>query len=234
MFVGHFGVAFAAKKAAPRTNLATAILAAQFLDVLWPIFVLSGFERVRIAPGLMTVSAFDFLSYPWTHSLLMSIVWAALFGTVHYAFRRDTRTALVLAAVVLSHWFLDLATHRPDLQLAPGLPTRYGLGLWNSRFGTYVVELAIYFGGIVLYLRTTRARDRIGRWGLIAYVALLFMLYIANLEGPPPPDIRTGLIAMLISMPPLLAWAWWLDRHRIVADANGFQPQSKQWRMMNS
>ena len=62
MFVGHFGVAFAAKKAAPRTSLATAILAAQFLDVLWPIFVLSGFERVRIVPGLMAVSAFDFLS----------------------------------------------------------------------------------------------------------------------------------------------------------------------------
>ena len=221
MFVGHFGVAFAAKKAAPRTSLATAILAAQFLDVLWPIFVLSGFERVRIVPGLMAVSAFDFLSYPWTHSLLMSILWAALFGGIHYAFRRDTRTALVLAAVVLSHWFLDLATHRPDLQLAPGLAAKYGLGLWNSRIGTYLVGLAIYFGGIVLYLRATRARDRIGRWGLIAYVSLLFVLYIANLEGPPPPNIRAGLVTMLISMPLLLGWAWWFDRHReVVAGAN--------------
>lgn len=214
MFVGHFGVAFASKKAAPRVNLAVAILASQFIDILWPILVLAGVERVRVVPGLMKVSAFDFVSYPWTHSLLMSIVWGVIFGGVYYAIRRDGRAAMILGAIVVSHWVLDFVTHRPDLQLAPGLVGKYGLGLWNSRIGTYLVELAIYIGGVVLYLRATRALDRIGRWGALAYVALLLVSYIASLQGPPPPDVKTGLVSMLMATPVLLAWAWWFDRHR--------------------
>ncbi len=164
MFVGHFGVAFAAKKFAPRTNVAVSILACEFIDVLWPVFVLLGIEKVRIVPGLMAVSPFDFVSYPWTHSLLMSIVWGAVFAGVYYAIRRDGKAATVMALVVASHWFLDFLTHRPDMQLAPGLAGKYGLGLWNSRLWTYIVELAIYFGGVAMYAKTTRPRDGKGRW----------------------------------------------------------------------
>ena len=36
MFIGRFGVALAAKRVAPKTSLGTLILAAQFLDFLWP------------------------------------------------------------------------------------------------------------------------------------------------------------------------------------------------------
>lgn len=218
MFVGHFGVAFGSKKAAPRVNLAAAILASQLIDILWPIFVLAGVERVRIVPGLMEVSAFDFVSYPWTHSLLMSTAWGIMFGGIYYAIRRDGRSALILGAIVVSHWVLDFATHRPDLQLAPGLAGKYGLGLWNSRLGTYLVELAIYFGGVALYLRGTRPLDRIGRWGALVYVALLLAFYIASLQGPPPPDVKTGLVSMLVASPVLLVWAWWFDRHREIVE----------------
>ncbi len=214
MFVGHFGLAFASKKVAPRVNLAVAIAASQFIDILWPVLVLAGVEKVRVVPGLMEVSSFDFVSYPWTHSLLMSIAWGIAFGGVYYAVRRDGRSALILGAIVVSHWVLDFLTHRPDLQLAPGLAGKYGLGLWNSRIGTYLVELAIYFGGVALYLRGTRPRDRIGRWSVLVYVALLLAFYIASLQGPPPPDVKTGLLSMLMATPVLLLWAWWFDRHR--------------------
>lgn len=214
MFVGHFGVAFAAKKLAPRTNLAVAILASEFIDIVWPILVLLGIEKVRIVPGLMAVSPFDFISYPWTHSLLMSIVWGAIFGGVYYALRRDRKAAVVLALVVVSHWFLDFLTHRPDMQLAPGLAGKYGLGLWNSRVGTYIVELAIYFAGVAVYLRSTRARDAKGRWGFISYVVFLLILYVVNLQGPPPPAVNTALISMLLGTVLLYVWAWWFDRHR--------------------
>jgi membrane-bound metal-dependent hydrolase YbcI (DUF457 family) len=216
MFVGHFGVAFAAKKFAPRTNVAVAILASEFIDVIWPICVLLGIEKVRIVPGLMVVSPFDFVSYPWTHSLLMSIVWGLIFGGVYYLVRRDGRASMILAVVVVSHWFLDFLTHRPDLQLAPNLPERYGLGLWNSRLWTYIVELAIYFGGVAVYMSSTRARDNKGSWGFISYVALLFVLYVVNLQGPPPPGVNAAVISMEFGTVLLVTWAWWFDKHRDV------------------
>ena len=216
MFVGHFGIAFAAKKFAPRTNVAVAILASEFVDVVWPIFVLLGIEKVRIVPGLMAVSPFDFVSYPWSHSLLMSIVWGMIFGGVYYAIRRDGKAAMVMALVVVSHWFLDFLTHRPDLQLAPGLAVKYGLGLWDSRPCTYIVELAIYLGGVAIYVQTTKARDSKGRWGFISYVILLLILYIVNLQGPPPPAINPALISMEFATALLFAWAWWFDKHRDV------------------
>jgi hypothetical protein len=214
MFVGHLGVAFAAKKVAPRTNVAVAILASEFIDVLWPICVLLGVEKVRIVPGLMTVSPFDFISYPWTHSLLMSVLWGVVFGGVYYAVRRDGRAAIVMAGVVVSHWFLDFATHRPDLQLAPGLDGKYGLGLWNSRLWTYVIELAIYFGGLAIYMRSTKAIDGKGRWGFLSFAALLLVLYVINLQGPPPPGVKPAVISMEVATGVLFAWAWWFDAHR--------------------
>ena len=214
MFVGHFGVAFAAKRVAPRTNVAVAILATEFIDVLWPIAILLGIEKVRIVPGLMAVSPFDFISYPWTHSLLMSIVWGIVFGAAYYAIRRDGRAAVVMGAVVVSHWVLDFLTHRADMQLAPGLTDKYGLGLWNSRVGTYIVELIIYFGGLAIYARSTRAKDSAGRWGFISYATLLFVLYVVNMQGPPPPGVTPAVILMLASTVILLWWAWWFDRHR--------------------
>ena len=112
--------------------------------------------------------------------------------------------------------FSTFLTHRPDLQLAPGLAGKYGLGLWDSRVCTYIVELAIYFGGVAIYARATRARDGKGRWGFISYVALLLILYIVNLEGPPPPAINAALISMEFATALLFAWAWWFDKHRDV------------------
>jgi len=216
MFVGHFGVAFAAKKFAARTNVAVSILACEFIDILWPIFVLLGIEKVRIVPGLMAVSPFDFVSYPWTHSLLMSIVWGAVFGGVYYSLRRDGKAAMIIALVVVSHWFLDFLTHRPDMQLAPGLAGKYGLGLWNSRLWTYIVELSIYLGGVATYAKVTRARDGKGRWGFWSYVLLLLILYVVNLQGPPPPAVNAAVISMEFATALLFAWAWWFDKHRDV------------------
>lgn len=214
MFVGHFGLAFAAKKLAPRTNLAVGILASEFIDVVWPVFVLLGLEKVRIVPGLMAVSPFDFVSYPWTHSLVMSVAWGAVFAIVYYAATRDRNAALIMGLLVVSHWFLDFLTHRADLQLAPGMAGKYGLGLWNSRLGTYVIELAIYLGGSAIYLAKTRARDAKGRWGCTAFVLFLLVLYVLNLQGPPPPAVKPAVISMLVMMPLVLWWAWWFDKHR--------------------
>jgi hypothetical protein len=73
MFLGHFALAFAAKKVAPKTSLGTLVFAAQFADMLWPILLLTGLEQVRIVPGLLPASPFDFSSYPISHTWLPSL-----------------------------------------------------------------------------------------------------------------------------------------------------------------
>ena len=117
MFLGHYGVAFAAKRAAPRTSLGTLAFATQFLDELWPILLLMGLEQVRIVPGLMAANSLDFVSYPISHSLVAAIGWAILIGLVYFVIRRYGRGAWVVAALVASHWLLDAPMHRPDLPL---------------------------------------------------------------------------------------------------------------------
>ncbi|HXJ15727.1 MAG TPA: hypothetical protein VNM68_00855, partial [Candidatus Polarisedimenticolia bacterium] len=73
-------MALAAKKTAPKASLGTLVLAAQFADLLWPILLLSGREEVRITPGITRMTPLDFVSYPWSHSLLMQMVWGVALG----------------------------------------------------------------------------------------------------------------------------------------------------------
>ncbi len=152
MFIGHIAVALGAKKAAPKVSLGTLIMAAQFVDLLWPIFLLLGVEHVRINPGDTAYTPLDFYDYPVSHSLLTGVGWAIVFGLVYYAIRRSARNAWILAACVISHWLLDLVVHRPDLPIVPGLKTYVGLGLWNSVPATVIVEGALFVVGIVFVL----------------------------------------------------------------------------------
>src|SRR6266545_7880417 len=161
MFIGHNAVAFAAKRTAPRTSLGTLTAAAVVLDLIWPVLVIAGIERFEIRAGVTAFSPFDFTYYPWSHSLLMSVVWSVVFGAIYFAITRYGRGAVIVGVAVFSHWVLDFITHRPDMPLYPGGP-KVGLGLWNSVGGTVIVESAIYIGGVWIYLRSTRARDRLG------------------------------------------------------------------------
>jgi membrane-bound metal-dependent hydrolase YbcI (DUF457 family) len=213
MFIGHFAVGFAAKKIAPRTSMALLVSAPLFLDMLWPIFVLAGWEQVRIDPGNTRYTPLDFVHYPWSHSLLMSVVWASLFAGLYYTVARERAGTIAIWIGLVSHWVLDWVTHRPDMPLYPGGP-RLGLGLWNSIAGTMVVEISMFAVGVWLYAQTTRARDRIGKYGLVAYVGLLLLLYISDRFSGPPPSVAAvawvGIGASAIFVP----WAWWFDRHR--------------------
>lgn len=215
MFIGHFAVAFGLKRVAPEVKLGTAIIAACFLDVVWPVLVATGVEEVRIAPGTMAVSPFDFVSYPWSHSLAMTFVWAALFAGIYRWRGGSIRGALWLGLAVASHWFLDLIVHRPDLPLAPGIDLRLGLGLWDSVVGTLVVEGLLFATGLWLYLSATQARDRIGRWALWGLVALLVTSYVAATFGPPPLNVTAIVIGDILGTALSLALAYWVDRHRV-------------------
>ncbi len=213
MFIGHFGVGFGAKAAAPRVSLGTLILAAELVDFLFPVFALLRLEALRVEVGATRVAPFDFYRYPFTHSLATGVGWALLLALAYYALRRSARGAAVLGTAVVSHWVLDWITHRPDMPLYPSGP-RLGLGLWNSVAGTVVVEGATFALGVALYLSVTRPRDRTGTWSLWALVAFLVALYVLSLVGPAPPDADrfawVGLAAWLF-----VPWGYWIDRHRV-------------------
>ena len=221
MFIGHVAVAFGVKRAAPEAGLGTAIVAASFLDLVWPVLVAAGVEVVKIVPGTMVLSPFDFVSYPYSHSLVMTFAWAGLFAWVYRWRGGSLRGALWLGLAVASHWFLDLIVHRPDLPLAPGLELRAGLGLWNSAAGTLAVEGSLFAVGLWLYLSATRARDRIGAWGLWGLVALLLGSYVAAMFGPPPPNVTAIIIADILGTALTVVWAYWVDRHREVVLPSG-------------
>ena len=213
MFIGHFAMGMGAKKLAPAVSLGTLFLAAQFVDLLWPILLLFGIEKVAISPGITKFTPLDFSHYPISHSLLASIGYSVLFGALFYLVRRNWKGAIVVGACVLSHWMLDLITHRPDLPLGLGSTTHVGLGLWNSFPGTLIVEVGLFVIAIVLYTRATIAKNKrgvIGFWGLIIFLSLI---YVGNIVGPLPPDVKSLAVAGH-SQWILVIWAYWLDRHR--------------------
>jgi membrane-bound metal-dependent hydrolase YbcI (DUF457 family) len=210
MFIGHFAVGLAGKRFAPRAPLAVLLFAPLLLDGLWPIFLLLGWERVRIDRGNTAVTPLDFQHYPWSHSLLMALVWSALVALAYRTVTRDGRGAWWLAAAVASHWVLDWVTHRPDLPLWPGGPL-VGLGLWRSVTATVLVELAMFCVGLWLYLRMTRPRGWGGRLSLASLVVGVLYLYVANLQPLPAAATEhaialTGLLGWLF-----IPWAWWID-----------------------
>jgi len=213
MFVGHYAVALASKKAAPKVSLGTLFIASQLLDLVWPLFLLLGIETVRIVPAATPFLRLDLHDYPISHSLLTSVIWSAAFGGLYYATRRHGRGAWVLGAAVFSHWLLDFVSHAPDMPLYPGSATRVGLGLWNSFTATMIVEGLIFACAVILYSRTTEPADRTGTYAYWALVALLLLMYFGNALGPPPPDERT-LAWTALGQWLFVPWMYWIDRHR--------------------
>jgi hypothetical protein len=215
MFIGHFGVGFAGKKVEPKVSLGTLFMASQFIDLLWPLFLLLGLERVEVDPGNTAFTPLDFVYYPFTHSFLGVLIWGALFGMVYFAVRKNGKGALLLGGLVLSHWFLDLITHRPDLPVLPWSDFMAGFGLWDSVLLTLLVESLIFVGGVFLYLKVTTAKNRVGSLGLWGLLIFLAIVYVMNVFGPPPeaaePIAIVGLFQWL-----LVTWAYWVDRNRTV------------------
>lgn len=218
MFLGHYALAFGAKRYAPRVSLGALFLACQWADLLWPTLTLAGVERFEIEPGATVLTPLNFVSYPYSHSLLALIIWGVLFAVVYKLLVRSTRgtTLAVLGGLVVSHWVLDFIVHRPDLPLTFTGTTRVGLGLWNAPVAAVSLEVALFVLGVVLYARRTVARDRIGRIGLWSLVAFLLIVYAANLLGPPPPSV-TAVEWSAQGLWLIVALGYWIDRHRAAA-----------------
>lgn len=213
MFIGHYALGLAAKRYAPRTSLGTLFVAPTLADLLWPVFLLLGWEHAHVVPGPNPFLTLWLDDYPISHSLFTLIVWGALFGYLYRRRSGDQRAALVIGALVVSHWVLDFITHRPDEPIYPGGP-EVGLGLWNYVAATVIVETVMLLAGVIIYLRTTRGRDAIGRWGLWGLIGLLAGGYYASLLTPTPTDMKALAIGGIIFGWVYVVFAWWIDRHR--------------------
>jgi hypothetical protein len=218
MFIGHYALAFGAKKAAPMVSLGSLVLACQFADLLWPTLVMLGIEIVEVDPGNTLVTPLNFVSYPYSHSFVALAGWSALFALAYRTIRGWHPAAIAtIAALVFSHYVLDVITHRPDLPITLGGSGRLGLGLWNHPGATLAVESLMFIVGTTIYMSATRARDRIGRIGLYALIVVIVAIYFAALYGPPPPNAYAVAAAGHLSWL-FVFWAYWVDRHREAAN----------------
>ena len=213
MFIGHYAVALAAKRAAPRTSLGTLFFAVQLADMLWPVLLMLGWEQAHFVPGPNPFLTLWLDSIPISHSLLSLIAWGVLFAAVYRMRSGYAKGAIVVALAVVSHWVLDVVTHRPDMPLYPGGP-KLGLGLWNSVAGTVTIEVLMFAAGTWIYLRTTRARDAAGRYGLGALLMLLGLSYAGTLLSGSPPSMRAIEVGGIFFGWLFVGWAAWVDRHR--------------------
>ena len=218
MFIGHYALALAAKKIAPQVSLGILFLACQLADIIWPNLVLLGIEALEVDPGNTVITPLNFQHYPYSHSLVAMVLWSAIFAVTYALLRRSgTKAAIVIALLVLSHWFLDVLTHRPDIPITLSDSSVIGLGLWNYPVIAVPLELVLFGAGVWLYIRHTKPLDRqgsIGFWGLILF---LLVVYSANLLGPPPPS-STAVAWSAQAVWILIAWGFWIDYHRTRRD----------------
>jgi hypothetical protein len=214
MFLGHFALALAAKRVEPRVSLGTTIAAAELADTIWPVLVLAGVEHVTVAPGDTAFTPLRFDSYPISHSLVTLALWGAAFGGLHWLVQRSSRAALLLAGLVMSHWLLDVISHRPDMPVVPWGGPKLGFGLWNSVPATLIVEACLFAIGLWLYASAALPRDAVGRWGFAGFLAFLILAYGGAAFGPPPPSAQAVAIVGVIGGALFVIWAAWVDKHR--------------------
>ena len=212
MFIGHYSTALVAATRRDAPTLGVLFVAAQIVDIGFFGFVLSGVEAMRITPGLTIMNPMDFYDMPYTHSLLGSLVWAAAFALLLKAFGMGWRTALIGAAVVISHWFLDLIVHAPDLTLAGALP-KLGLGLWNYPLIEVPLELGLTGGALFYYLKSTHAtRPTLATASLIVF---LVAVQAFNWLSPQPKAMEASLpISALAAYGLAIIIAAWVGRNR--------------------
>src|SRR5882724_11461156 len=193
MFVGHYGVSFAAKKADPAIPLWVLFIAVQLLDVLWASFVLLGIEKVRIVPGITASNPLDLYYMPYTHSLLAATGWSVVAFLVYRALRPGPGGAAAIVGVaVFSHWVLDFLVHRPDLPLYDNT-AKVGLGLWNLPAVALCLEALLLFGAMWLYLRHAARRTAMLAFGVIMLAIQAYVFF-----GPPPASDKAAAATALI------------------------------------
>mgnify|MGYP001819539892 FL=1 len=217
MFVGHYAASLALKKFESRASLGVLFLGVQFVDILFFPFVLLGIERINIIENYTESTHFQLEYMPYTHSLVGSALWAVgAYALFRWIIVKNHTVALVVALAVFSHWLLDWLVHTPDLPFLTDASAKLGLGLWNNAIATYILEAALLLGALWIYLRSTTAASKMGKYGMAVFVLFLLALNVNNIFGPLQSDSKVALSAFaLTAYFGFAAIAFWLDKKRI-------------------
>jgi len=215
MFVGHYGVSLAAKATKNSIPLWILFVAVQLLDVCWSFLVLLGIEKVRIVPGITATNPLDLYYMPYTHGLMGALLWSIAAGLAYKMFRKADgwSAASFVGAAVFSHWVLDWLVHRPDLPLYAN-SFKVGLGLWNYPALAFGLEVVFLFGGMYLYLRTTKSIARGGGLGMVIFGLVMLVVQAVVFFGPPPTSDKSAAVTALLVYFAFAAIAYWLEGKR--------------------
>ncbi|NIS89302.1 MAG: hypothetical protein GTN98_04355 [Woeseiaceae bacterium] len=216
MYVGHYAASLALKRFEKRASLGVLFLAVQFVDIVFFPLVLLGIERLNIVENFTQSTHFELEYMPYTHSLLAFLIWSGLaYALFRWVIVKSHSVAVVVALAVMSHWLLDVIVHTPDLPIWNDASPKLGLGLWNNAIATYALEAALLLAGLWLYLRSTSASTRTGKYGMTIFVLALLLVNIANIFGPLQGDSTVVLASTAVASYLLFAAAaFWLDTKR--------------------
>ena len=218
MFVGHYSVSFLAKSVEKTIPLWLLFIAVQFMDVLWAIFIMTGVEKVRIVPGFTRSNDIDLYYMPYTHSLVGALGWSVIAIALYYFLRgrnypRTAVASLLVGFAVFSHWILDLIVHVPDMALYDD-SHKVGFGLWNYPEIALPLEFALLFGGLWLYLRSSKADTAIGRYGMVVFTIILAALQLYTFFSPSPGSPNAFALMAIVLYFVFAGIAGWLERYR--------------------
>ena len=217
MFIGHYAVSLALKSKSNNVSLGLFFIAVQFIDILFFPLTLMGIEKFNIIENYTESTHFQLEFMPYSHSLFAVFIWAILFFILYkikFIKSINKHNVFLLAIAVLSHWFLDLLVHTPDLPILTNDSQKLGFGLWNNAILTYLLEAIILIAGLVIYMRNSLGKSKLAKYGMPIFIAILLLLNIVNIFGPLSPEDTNESVAIsaIFAYFIFAAIAHWLDK----------------------
>lgn len=207
------------KKADKTLSLGILFIAAQLSDLILGFTLLTGIEKINITAGANPLTSVQYVFFPYSHSLVATLLWAALVALIPFiaplkSSLPKSKTALVMATAVLSHFILDAIVHTPDLDLLGNGAYKIGLGLWSYPLASYTAEAVLLVTGLWIYLKATKTTTFTGKYGLLVLSVILLILNAINSFGPPPPSTEYFIATLATVYISTIVIAFWLDRKR--------------------
>jgi hypothetical protein len=202
MFIGHYGIAYLVRKKASDIPLWLLFASVQLLDIIAFSLVLLGVEKASFTPAINPFFR-NYLDLPYSHSLSGALVVSVVVFIIFWALDKKT-WGWILGLCVLSHWFIDLIVHTPDLSIFFGC-YKAGLGLWNYPVLTYAIEITIVVTGWLLLKKT-----------IYSYLLLFLMTgaFTGMVFATEPPifsehyALRTSIVLLVNFLFILIAFLW--------------------------
>ncbi len=219
MIVGHFAIGLILKRTDKSLSLGLLFIAAQLTDLVFFFTSLTGIEKINIVAGTNPATSIEYTFYPYSHSLLATLIWAALIALIFLIIPvksslSKSKTTLIMSTAVLSHFLLDFIVHNPDLDILGSGTQKIGLGLWNYTYVSYAVESMLLLTGLLIYLKSTKSSTLSGKYGMpiLIVILLLASAYVTFMAAPS--SVQTGTVMLMTVYLATIATAFWLDRKR--------------------